>query len=155
MLEFIIQSLTRWLSLGAKMKILSIALLFFVLNLIASCKSEIQQHKEYETADPVQLFEYSVGLGYGFLDKKVLVTIDGEEVIAVIGTAEIEEFAQLQGTKVLASGSSPKKDITVRVTIDDGHPEEQIIDLSAGKYVHVYLDGTGLRVYNTLFLVQE
>ena len=137
------------------MKILCASLLISALILIASCESETQEYEETAAADPNQLYEYRVGLGYGLLGKEVQVTIDGQEVMAVVGTAEIEEYAQLQGTRMLASGSSPKKDITVRVTIDGGQPHEQAIDLSAGMYVHVYLEGPGLRVYNTHFLVQE
>ncbi|MCJ7660097.1 MAG: hypothetical protein MUO67_13205 [Anaerolineales bacterium] len=137
------------------MKIRSAILLICVLILITSCMSATQRHKEPAAADPTPLYEYRVGLGYGFLGKMVQVTIDGREVISVVSTDEIEQYAQLLGTKVLASGSSPKKDITVLVTIDGGEPFEQTIDLSTGMFVHVYLEQTGLRVYNTPFLVQE
>ena len=130
-------------------------LLISVLVLITSCKSETQRHEEPMATDPATQYEYKVGLGYGFLGKAVQVTIDGREVISVVGTDEIEQYTQLQGTKVLASGSSPKKDITVRVTIDGGQPYEQSIDLSAGMFVHVYRERTGLRVYNTRVLVLE
>ena len=41
------------------------------------------------------------------------------------------------------------------MTVNGGEPYEQTIDLSAGMFVHVYLEQTGLRVYNTPFLVQE
>ena len=126
-----------------------------MLVLITSCKNETKQHKEPLATDPTPLYEYRVGLGYGFLGKVVQVTIDSCEVISVVGTDEIEQYAQLQGTKVLASGSSPKKDITVRVTVDGGQPHEQAIDLSAGMFVHVYLERTGLRVFNTRFLLLE
>ena len=137
------------------MKLRYAMLLISVLVLITSCKGVIQRHEEPVAADPTPLYEYRVGLGYGFLGKVVQVTIDSCEVISVVGTDEIEQYAQLQGTKMLASGSSPKKDITVRVTVDGGQPHEQAIDLSAGMFVHVYLERTGLRVYNTRFLVQE
>ena len=98
---------------GARIKIRSATLLISVLVLITSCMSETKQHKEPVAADPTPFYEYRVGLGYGFLGKVVQVTIDSCEVISVVGTDEIEQYAQLQGTKVLASGSSPKKDITV------------------------------------------
>jgi hypothetical protein len=137
------------------MKIRDAILLICMLVLIASCKSETRQQKETVPADPTSLYEYRVGLGYGFLGKVVQVTIDSYEVISIVGTDEIEEYAQLQGTKMLASGSTPNKDIMVRVTVDGGQPHEQSIDLSAGMFVHVYLEQTGLRVYNTRFLVQE
>ena len=130
-------------------------LLISVLVFIASCKGETQRHEEPVATDPIPQYEYKVGLGYGFLGKAVQVTIDGREVISVVGTDEIEQYAQLQGTKMLASGSSPKKDITVRVTVNGGQPYEQAIDLSAGIFVHVYQERTGLRVYNTRFLVLE
>ena len=141
--------------LDAYMKIRSAALLICVFVLITSCKGETQQHEAPGSADPTLQYEYMVGLGYGFLGKAVQVTIDGREVISIVGTDEIEQYAQLQGTKMLASGSSPKKEITVRVTVNGGKPYEQAIDLSTGMYVHVYLEPTGVRVYNTRTLVQE
>jgi len=104
------------------MKVRSATLFICVLVLITGCMSETEQHSEPLATGPTPLYEYRVGLGYGFLGKVVQVTIDGYEVISIIGTDEIEQYAQLQGTKVLASGSSPKKDITVRVTVDDGQP---------------------------------
>ncbi|MCK4900419.1 MAG: hypothetical protein KAS38_16680 [Anaerolineales bacterium] len=141
--------------MGDLMKLRYATLLISVLVLITSCKDETQRHEEPVVADPTPQYEYKVGLGYGFLGKVVQVTIDGREMISIVGTDEIEQYAQLQGTKMLASGSSPKKDITVRVTVDGGQPHEQAIDLSAGMFVHVYLERTELRVYNTRFLVQE
>ena len=137
------------------MKLHYATLLISVLVLITSCKGETQRHEEPVVADPTPQYEYKVGLGYGFLGKVVQVTIDGREVISVVGTDEIEQYAQLQGTKVLVSGSSPKKDITVRVTVDGGESYEQAIDLSAGMFVHIYQEPTGLRVFNTRFLLLE
>ena len=137
------------------MKLHYAKLLISVLVLITSCKGETQQHEEPTVADPTPQYEYRVGLGYGFLGKAVQVTIDGREVISVVGTDEIEQYAQLQGTKMLASGSSPKKDIMVQVTVNGGEPYEQAIDLSAGMFVHVYQEPMGLRVFNTRFLVLE
>jgi hypothetical protein len=137
------------------MKLRNATLLISVLVLITSCKGETRRHEEPVTVAPTPQYEYKVGLGYGFLGKAVQVTIDGREVISVVGTDEIEQFAQLQGTKMLASGSSPNKDITVRVTVDGGEPHEQAIDLSAGMFVHVYQEQTGLHVFNTRFLVLE
>ena len=43
----------------------------------------------------------------------------------------------------------------VRVTVYGGEPYEQVIDLSAGMFVHVYLERTGLRIFNTRFLLLE
>jgi hypothetical protein len=137
------------------MKLRNATLLISVLVLITSCKGETRRHEEPVTVAPTPQYEYKVGLGYGFLGKAVQVTIDGREVISVVGTDEIEQFAQLQGTKMLASGSSPNKDITVRVTVDGSEPHEQAIDLSAGMFVHVYQEQTGLHVFNTRFLVLE
>jgi hypothetical protein len=105
--------------------------------------------------EPLPQYEYEVGLGYGFLGKAVQVRIDGHEVISVVGCEEIEQFAQLQGTKMLASGASPTKKITVWVRIDDGEPYEQVIDLSDGRYVHIYLEPAKIQIYNTHFLVLE
>lgn len=137
------------------MKMRYATLLISIIVLITSCRSETHRYEKPEAANPTPHYEYRVGLGYGFLGKVVQVTIDNCEVISIVGTDEIEQYAQLQGTKVLVSGSSPKKDITVRVTVDGGEPYEQAIDLSAGMFVHVYLEQTGLRVFNTRFLLLE
>lgn len=94
-------------------------------------------------------------MGYGFLGKAVQVTIDDHEVISIVGTDELEQYAQLKGTKMLASGSSPNKVITVRVTVDGDETYEQTIDLRAGTFVHVYQEQTDLRIFNTRFLVLE
>lgn len=155
MLVFRINLLNTDLFSGVSMKKLIVILQIILLILITSCKSDTKLQKETVISESIPLYEYRIGLGFGFLEKKVQVTIDGEEVIIVVGTTEIEDYAQLQGTKMLASGSSPNKDITVRVTVNGGQSHEQSIDLSLGMYVHVYLEETGLRVYNTQFLVQE
>jgi hypothetical protein len=76
-------------------------------------------------------------------------------VLSIVGTDEIEQHAQLLGTFMLESGSSPVKDITVRVTVDGGQPYEQTIDLSTGMFIHIYYKQTGLHVFNTSFLVEE
>jgi len=140
--------------LGALIKLRIATLLIYLLVLFTSCKGETQWHEEPVVADPTPQHEYKVGLGYGFLGKLVQVTVNGHEVISIVGTDEIEQYAQLQGTKVLASGSSPKKEIIVRVTVDD-NPYEQAIDLSAGMFVHIYQEQTRLRVFNTRFLLLE
>ena len=129
--------------------------LISIFFLITACKGETQRLEEPAATDPASQYEYRVGLGYGFLGKVVQVTIDGHEVISVVGTDEIEQYAQLLGTKMLDSGSSSKKDITVQVTVDGGQPYEQAIDLSAGTFIHIYNERLGLQVYNTRFLVQE
>jgi hypothetical protein len=116
---------------------------------------EVQQQNEPISTAPTAQFEYKVGLGYGFLGKEVRVEIDGREVISVVGTDEIEQYAQLQGTTMLASGSSSKRDITVQVIVDNGQPYEQSIDLSTGMYIHVYLEQTGLHIFNTPYLILE
>jgi hypothetical protein len=137
------------------MKLRYTKLLILVVVLITACKGKTQQHDEPMATDPIPKYEYRIGLGYGFLGKVVQVAINGHEVLSVYGTDEIEQYAQLRGTKMLASGSSPKKDITIRVTVDGGHKYEQIIDLSAGMFIHIYQGQTGLSIYNTRFLVQE
>jgi len=139
----------------ALMKLLYSTLLISLFVLITSCKGKSQRHEELVITNPSPQYEYKIGLGYGFLGNSIQVIIDGREVISVVGTQEIEQYAQLHGTKVLASGSSPKKDITVRVTVDGGESYEQAIDLSAGMFVHIYQEPTGLRVFNTPFLLLE
>jgi len=100
-------------------------------------------------------FEYKIGLGYGFAGKLVQVAIDGHEVLSIYGTDEIEQYAQLRGTKMLASGSWQMKDITIQVTVDGGQAQVQAIDLSDGMFIHIYQEQIGLRIYNTPFLVEE
>jgi biopolymer transport protein ExbD len=137
------------------MRISLVTLLIFVIFLVTSCKGETQRADEPTATASASLYEYRVGLGYGFLGKAVQVTIDNHEVFSIVGTEEIEQYAQRLGTEVLASGTSPKKDIIVRVIVDNEQPFEQVIDLSAGMFIHIYYERTGLRVYNTRFLVQE
>ena len=136
-------------------QLLRLMLLISMLAIISSCQSEAQQPEAPLATDLTSQYEYQVGLGYGFLGKAVRVTVDGRDVISIIGTGELEQYAQLLGTKMLASGSSPEKDIMVRITVDGGEPYEQTIDLSEGMFVHIYQEPVGLRVFNTRFLVLE
>lgn len=129
-------------------------LLFSVIVLSTSCTGKTQWQERTAT-DPSPQFEYKIGLGYGFLNTMVQVTVEDHEVLSVYGTDELEQYAQLLGTKVLASGTSPKKDVTVRVIVDGGQPYEQSIDLSTGMFVHIYQEQTGLSIFNTSFLVHE
>jgi len=140
-------------SLGAHVKFRFTVLL--ILLLIASCTGATQGTEEPTATALGSNYEYQVGLGYGFLGKAVRVEIDGREVLSIIGTDEIEGYAQRLGTKMLASGSSPDKDITVRVTVDGAQPYEQTIDLSTGIFIHIYFERTGLHIFNTSFLVEE
>jgi hypothetical protein len=142
-------------SLGAHVKLRFTVFLVLILFLIASCAGATQGTEGPTATALGSHYEYQVGLGYGFLGKAVRVEIDGREVLSMIGTDEIEGYAQRLGTKMLASGSSPDKDITVRVTVDGAQPYEQTIDLSRGKFIHIYYEQTGLRVFNTEFLSQE
>ena len=142
-------------SLGAQMKLINATLLISALVLITSCNGENQRLEEPAATITTLQYVYKVGLGYGFLGKVVQVAIDGEDVITVVGTSEIEQHAQLLGTKMLVSGSLPKKDIKLQVTVDDGQPYEQPIDLSTGMFIHIYYEQEGLRIFNTRFLVQE
>jgi hypothetical protein len=141
--------------LGAQMITRFVTVLLTVLVLTSSCMFAPQQIEDPAGAISTSAFAYRVGLGYGFLDKAVQVTIDGHEVLSLIGTEEIEQHAQLLGTKMLGYGTSPRADVTVRVIVDGGQPYEQVIDLSTGAFIHIYNEGTGLSVYNTSFLVQE
>ena len=133
-------------------RILSVLFLF---AFIISCQGREQLTKKPLETNQSSHYEYQLGLGYGFLDKMVEVTINDQEVLSLIGTDEIEDYAQLLGTMMLRSGSSPEKDIIVKAIVDGGQPYEQVIDLSTGMFVHIYLEGTGLNIYNTSFLVLE
>jgi hypothetical protein len=109
------------------------------------------------TRNPIQSlqYEYQLGLGYGFLDKVVQVWVDDSVVLTILGTDEIEQYAQLLGTMMLVNGSSPERVIMVQVTVDGSQSYEQTIDLSTGAYIHIYEEQTGLHIYNTKFLVEE
>jgi len=127
--------------------------LFFLL--LGSCKSGALDITETMTIDPASTYGYEIGLGYGFLGKEVHVRVNGEEVLSVVGTEDIEEFAQLLGTKMLVSGTSPKEEVQITVTVDDRKPFQQAIDLSTGGFIHIYYDETGLRIFNTRVLELE
>ena len=129
-------------------------LLLSALVLITSCTVETQSQEKIPT-DPSPTYEYQIGLGYGFLNTMVQVSIEDQEVLSMYGTQELEQYAQLLGTKMLASGTSPKKDITVRVIMDGGQPYRQSIDLSTGMYTDIYLEQTGLSIFHTQFLIEE
>jgi hypothetical protein len=137
------------------MKLRYAILPILLLVLFTSCNSNTLLQEDPLVVESKQKYEYVVGLGYGFLGKAVQVTINSRKVIFMVGTNEIEQYAQMQGTKMLASGSTSEKEIIVQVIVDGGEPYEQVIDLSTGMYVHIYLERTGLRVYNTQFLVLE
>lgn len=130
-------------------------LLILVIVLITSCNGEPLRHDETMVTDPTPLYEYRIGLGYGFLGKEVRVVIDGSEVLSEYGTNEIEQYAQLRGTYMITSGWSANKDITLQVTIDGGKAYEQTIDLSASMFIHIYQEQEGLNIYNTRFHVEE
>jgi len=104
---------------------------------------------------PVTPYTYQVGLGYGFQGKAVRVAIDGTEVLSLVGTPEIETYAQLLGTKMLKSGVAGKASIQVQVTVGNDPPHTQTLDLAKGLFIHVYRDESGIRVHNTLFLILE
>ena len=132
-----------------------ITLLIFVSFLLVSCSGETQDIETPVGTIPESYYQYRIGLGYGFLGKAVRVEVDGRQVLSIVGTDEIEQHAQLLGTFMLESGSSPVKDVTVRVTVDGGQPYEQAIDLSAGMFIHINYEQTGLHVFNTSFLIEE
>jgi hypothetical protein len=100
-------------------------------------------------------FDYQVGLGYGFLGKEVRIIVDNVEVLNMIGTDDIETHAQLLGTKMLASGSSPKEEITIKIIVNEVEIHQGVIDLSEGLYVHINFEESGLKVYNTPYLIHE
>ena len=129
--------------------------LALILFLIAACSAEPGPLHVPVTSEPADKYQYQVGLGYGFLDKHVQVFVDGREVLSVTGTEEIEEFAQLLGTKMLAGGSTDAQEVTVQVVVDEAPPFKQVLDLSAGRYIHVYYPESGLQVYNTEVLILE
>ena len=126
--------------------------LLLLLLLLTACGSQPVQPLQTE---PAGQYQYRVGLGYGFLGRHVQVSVDGVEVLSVVGTEEIEEFAQLLGTKILGGGATDAQIVTVRVVVDGGAPFEQVIDLDEGGIIHIYNQEDGLQVFNTSVLVLE
>ena len=100
-------------------------------------------------------YDYELGLGYGFLGKQVQVSVDGTPVLFLVANEEMEAFAQMQGTNMLYFGKSKQEQITVSVSVDGDPPMDQVINLGEGKYIHIYLDETGLSIYNTPILIYE
>ena len=135
-----------------QMRLLLLPLLILILS---ACSGELPDSKITQETGSTAFYEYQIGLGYGFEGKKVLAWIDGEEVLSLVGTEEIETFAQMQGTYMLVSGSSPNKQITVLVTVDGTQSHEQILDLSTGSYLHIYLNQGQISIFNTPFLILE
>ena len=131
------------------------ALLLLLFFLVSSCISDSQQPEEPTSTELVGQYQYEIGLGYGFLGKQVQVSVDGREIFSIVGTEEIEQYAQLLGTKILDGGSSDSQFVTVQVVVDGGLPYEQVIDLGSGGIIHIYLQETGLEVFNTSVLVLE
>ena len=84
-------------------------LLLNIISINTSCLRQSQHLNEPAETESPAAFDYQIGLGHGFQGKEVRVIIDGVEVISMIGTEEIEQYAQLKGTKMLESGSSHKK----------------------------------------------
>ncbi len=129
--------------------------LISVLFLFSACRDDGEKIDKLTSITPSPGYEYQLGLGYGFLDKEVRVTIDGVEVLSQIGTKEIEDFAQMQGTYMLTSGYSQNKEISVSVIVDGDQPFTQIINLSTGIYIHIYFEDTGLHIFTTKVLILE
>jgi hypothetical protein len=100
-------------------------------------------------------YEYELGLGYGFLDKQVQVSVDGVPVLFLVGNEEMESFAQLQGTNMLYIGRSQRNEVVVSVSVDGNPPLDQTINLTEGQYIHIYLEAEKLSVYNTSKLIFE
>jgi hypothetical protein len=136
--------------------LMKIRLLIFTLLLLAvSCSPTKEPLQVPATSEPAGKYQYQIGLGYGFLDRRVQVFVDSREILSITGTEEIEEFAQLLGTKMLAGGSTDNHQVTVRVIVDGGLSVEEVIDLSTGRFIHVYNQETGLQVFNTNELILE
>jgi len=123
--------------------------------LLTACGSQPVRPAQPVRTEMVGDYQYQVGLGYGFLGKHVQVSVDGVEVLSIVGTEEIEDFAQLLGTKILGGGSTDHQRVTIQVVVDGGLPHEQEIDLGEGGYIHIYNQETGLEAFNTNELVLE
>ena len=129
--------------------------LAIILFMTAACSAEPGTLQAPAATDAAGKYQYQVGLGYGFLGRQVQVFLDGQEILSITGSDEIEEYAQLLGTKMLAGSSTDAQVVTVRVVVDGGPPFEQIIDLGTGRYIHVYNQESGLQVFNTEVLILE
>ena len=99
--------------------------------------------------------ECQIGLGYGFLGKKVDVVLNDQRVLSVTGTREIEDHVQLLGTKILTTCMVSRATADVRVVVDNKPSAEQLLDLGKGQYIHIYNEKSGVRIFNTPFLIEE
>jgi hypothetical protein len=125
---------------------ISVALVI-ILTLVSSC----------QTVEGISAskYEYELGIGYGFLGKQVQVSVDGVPVLFIVGSEEMETFAQMQGTNMLYKGRSNREEVTVSVSVNGDLVVDQIINLKDGPYIHIYLDDAVLSIYNTTELVFE
>ena len=68
------------------MRLLMLPLLILILS---ACSGVLPESKTIKDPDSSALYEYQIGLGYGFEGKKVEVWIDGEEVLSLEGSEKI------------------------------------------------------------------
>jgi hypothetical protein len=137
------------------MKARTIGLLFFLTVLMTACSGDLPDSESPNLTEPAGKYQYQVGLGYGFLGKHVRVSVEGQEILSIVGTEEIEDFAQLLGTKMLGGGSTDNQVVSVEVVVGSSPPFEQAIDLAEGGFIHIYYQENGLKLFNTKELILE
>jgi len=100
--------------------------------------------------------EVALGLGYGFLDKQVDVYINGDLILSMVGTQEIEDHAQLLGTKIVKVVKVEGNTADVQVILDGVKSKSFSLNLADGRIIEIYNHPlNGLFVSNTPVLILE
>ena len=63
-------------------------------------------------------YEWSIGIGYGFIEKGIEIKVDGKSVIKIRGNKELERHAQLKGPKIVKSFFTDGTATDLEVIID-------------------------------------
>ncbi len=100
--------------------------------------------------------EVALGLGYGFLEKQIDVYINGDLIISMIGTQEIEVHAQRLGTKIVKVVNVEGNIANVQVIIDGVKSATFTLNLETGRIIEIYNHPiNGLSISNTKTLILE
>ena len=128
-----------------------ILIILITMVTLAGCRSQPEPALLQEKPG-----EVAIGLGYGFLDKQIDVYINGDLVISLIGTQEIEDHAQRLGTKIVKVVNIEGNIANVQVIIEGVKSDMQTLNLETGRIIEIYnhpIDG--LSISNTEFLILE
>jgi len=100
--------------------------------------------------------EVAVGLGYGFLEKHIDVYINGDLIFSMVGTQEIEDHAQLLGTKIVKVVNVEGNIANVQIIIEGIKSATFTLNLENGRIIEIYNHPiNGLSISNTKTLILE